>query len=159
MSTVFWVRKRFVPAALRSASGVGFMRERNDGFSAHFVLLYMEMHNIQPSPLSTLLAQVFDGPGLEGGLTEAEGVTGIATGEPRTIIVNILNAVLDYAALLGVIMVIVAGFYLLFSFGEEERKEKATKIIFYTLIGLAVLLFARVIVGIVTVVLSDAAGT
>jgi hypothetical protein len=102
-------------------------------------------------------AQVFQGPGLEAGLNQAIGVTNVPyIVSPRQAIVHVLTEILDYAALIAVAMVIIAGFYLILSLGEDEKRDKAKKIIFYTLIGLLVLLFARIIVGLVTVVLYEA---
>jgi hypothetical protein len=99
----------------------------------------------------TASAQVFDGPGLVGGVELAEEIEGIADiNNPRATVVRIVTAILEFAALLAVIMVIIAGFYLILSLGEDEKKDKAKKIILYTLIGLVVLLFARIIVGLVT---------
>lgn len=100
-------------------------------------------------------AQVFNGGGVDAGLNEAEGVTGIADGDPRTVVIRILATVLDFLALFAMIMVIIAGFYLVFSFGDDDNKEKAKKIIYYTLIGLVVILFSRVIVSLVTVWLAE----
>ena len=108
------------------------------------------------SSVSPVFAQdpVFDGPGLSGGVEYAGNVEGIAEAEdPRTTIADILTAALNFAAILAVIMIIIAGFYLVLSLGEDEKKDKAKKIIYYTLIGLMVLLFARIIVGLVTVLL------
>ncbi len=100
-------------------------------------------------------AQVFDGGGIDAGLGPASNVTGIATESPRMVVLNILAAVLNYLALIAVAMVILAGFYLVLSLGEDEQKDKAKKIIQYTLIGLVVILFSRVIVALVTVWLAD----
>lgn len=100
-------------------------------------------------------AQVFNGGGVDAGLSEAEGVTGIADGDPREVIIRILKTVLDFLALFAMIMIIIAGFYLVFSFGDDDNKEKAKKIIYYTLIGLVVILFSRVIVSLVTVWLAE----
>lgn len=96
-------------------------------------------------------AQVFNGGGVTAGLDQAGGVTGVSTGDPRSVIVRILEEILNFAALLAVLMVIAAGFYLVMSMGNDEQKEKAKKIIYYTLIGLVVILFSRVIVSFVTV--------
>jgi hypothetical protein len=101
------------------------------------------------------LAAIYDGPGLVGGLNQASGITGLNTSDPRAAIVNILRAVLNFLALIAVIMIIIAGFYLVLSFGDDEKKDKAKRIIYYTLIGLLVILFARVIVSFVTVWLSS----
>lgn len=101
-------------------------------------------------------AQVFQGSGLNGGVGHAGGISGLAGSMPiRAVITRVLNSVLNFLALIAVIVVIIAGFYLILSLGEDDQKEKAKKTIYYVLIGLAVILFARVIVGLVTVFLAS----
>jgi amino acid transporter len=99
--------------------------------------------------VSTALAQ-FAGPspeiGTPGGADESQ---------LREIIINIIKAVLNFLALLAVIVIVIAGIRLIVSQGEEEPKEKAKKTILYALIGLIIVLFSRVIVGMVTEYLSD----
>ncbi len=101
------------------------------------------------------LAAVFDGPGILGGLDAAGGVAGLPSGDVRSTIVRILRSVLSFLALAAVITIIIAGIILILSLGNEDQKERAKRIIFYTLIGLVIILFARVIVGIVTVYLAS----
>lgn len=103
----------------------------------------------------TAAAQVFDGPGILGGLNAAGGINGLPSGDVRATIIRILRSVLSFLALLAVITIIIAGIMLIVSLGNEEYKERAKRIIFYTLIGLVIVLFARVIVGIVTVFLAS----
>lgn len=74
----------------------------------------------------------------------------------RSIILKVLTFVLNFLALLAVIFIIVAGLRLIISQGEEEAKDKAKKTILYVIIGLLVILFARVIVGLFTSTLSTA---
>ncbi len=100
-------------------------------------------------------AQVFDGPGIAGGLDAAGGIAGLPSGDVRTTIINILSQVLSFLALAAVITIIIAGIILIVSLGNEESKDRAKRIIFYTLIGLTIVLFARVIVGLVTVYLAS----
>lgn len=57
-----------------------------------------------------------------------------------------LITITNYLALAAVITVVVAGIILILSFGNEERKDQAKRIIFYTLAGLFIVLFSRVIV-------------
>jgi type IV secretory pathway VirB2 component (pilin) len=71
-------------------------------------------------------------------------------GDIRTAILNVLKFVLTFLALLAIIFIVVAGIRLIVSQGEEEQKEKAKKTILYVIIGLIVILFARVIVGFFT---------
>ncbi len=105
--------------------------------------------------VSVAAAQVFDGPGILGGLDAAGGVAGLPSGDVRTTIISILRSVLSFLALAAVITIIIAGIMLILSLGNEEQKDRAKRIIFYTLIGLIIVLFARVIVGIVTVYLAS----
>lgn len=120
------------------------------GAIASFVLVTHEILHRE-----RIHAQVFNGPGLESGIENANNVVGLpSANNPRDVVIDIITAVLDYVSLLAVIMVIIAGFYLVLSLGEDEKKDKAKKIIIYTLIGLVVLLLARVIVGLVTVYLA-----
>lgn len=97
-----------------------------------------------------LQAQVFDGGGLQEGIQQAGGVTGISDADPKTVVADVLKAILDLMATIAVATVIIAGIYLVFSLGNDDQKDKAKKIIQYTLIGLAVILFSRIIVSLVT---------
>jgi type IV secretory pathway VirB2 component (pilin) len=72
----------------------------------------------------------------------------------RTIITDILQAVLNFLGLIAVIVIIIAGIRLIVSQGEDEQKDKAKKTILYAIVGLVVVLFAKVIVSLVTVYLA-----
>jgi hypothetical protein len=91
-------------------------------------------------------AQFYWGSGIGGGLDDASGVIGVNTTSPRQVIADIVNTALSYAALLAVVVIVIAGFFLIFSLGDDQNKDKAKKIILYTGIGLIVLLMSKVIV-------------
>jgi succinate dehydrogenase/fumarate reductase cytochrome b subunit len=79
-------------------------------------------------------------------------IAGLKTGGGDTnaiknTIVDLLLKVLDFITLLGVIFVVVAGIRLIVSGGDEGEKDKAKKTIIYVIIGIIVILFARVIVS------------
>ncbi len=76
-------------------------------------------------------------------------------GDIRGIILRALLFVLNFLALAAVIFIIVAGIRLIVSQGEDEAKNKAKKTILYVIIGLLVVLFARVIVGFFTDTISQ----
>ena len=98
--------------------------------------------------VSTAMAQ-FAGPTPDvAGLPDAADPNSF-----RGIIESILVTVLNFLALVAVVVIVIAGIRLILSQGEEEAKDKAKKTIFYALIGLVVVLFARVIVSLVTVYL------
>lgn len=103
--------------------------------------------------VSTAMAQ-FAGPTPDvGGLPDAA-----SPDDFRQVISNILATVLNFLALVAVVVIVIAGIRLILSQGEEEAKDKAKKTIFYALIGLVVVLFARVIVSLVTVYLAGTVG-
>lgn len=98
-------------------------------------------------------AAIFGGQSLVMGLQYARAAltgSGIATnGSLRGLIIRILDIVLAYITLFGVAAIISAGLYLIFSNGDESGKEKAKKIILYTVIGILVIGFSRTIVAFV----------
>ena len=103
---------------------------------------------------SNALAQTTSGfagpsPDIQGTPSAADST------EIRQIIIDVLTAVLNFLALIAVIVVVIAGIRMIISQGEEEPMGKAKKTIFYALIGLVIVLFARVIVGLVTTYLAD----
>lgn len=85
-----------------------------------------------------------------GGLPDASNPEDI-----RDVVVNILEAVLNFLALIAVVVVVIAGIRLIVSQGDEGARDTAKKTIFYALIGLIIVLFARVIVSLVTVYLFE----
>ncbi len=101
---------------------------------------------------SSVWAQSFGGPipNLPG--TAAPGTNADSI---RVIIIKIITAILNFLALIAVIVVVIAGIRLIVSQGEDDQKDKAKKTIIYALIGLVIVLFARVIVGLVTTYLAQ----
>ncbi len=97
--------------------------------------------------ISTASAQVFDGPGLEGGVIQAGQISGPIQAPLREVILSFLYKALSFLALAGVIMVVAAGFYMVLSGGEEGAKDKAKKIILYVVIGLVIVFLAQSLVG------------
>lgn len=96
----------------------------------------------------------YDGCGIECGLQYLARITGIAQGDLPSTLVGIIARILSFMGLLAVISVIGAGVMLILSGGDPERKERAKRMIWYTLIGLAVILCSRIIVGLATSTLS-----
>ncbi len=95
-----------------------------------------------------LQAAVYDGNGINAGRDAIVGVGGIsATANPRVAIANVINEALSYVALIAVVVVVIAGFYLILSLGDESGKEKAKKILIYTAAGIILLGLAKAIVS------------
>ncbi len=105
--------------------------------------------------VSTAWAQTTGGEDVFGGTPDIEGLPDTADEDGiREIVINILTSVLNFLALIAVVIVVIAGIRLLVSQGEDDAKDKAKKTIYYALLGLVIVLFARVIVGLVTVYLA-----
>jgi len=94
------------------------------------------------------------GGGIEGGLERIRDNVDIPVGNGQNLretIIDIINFALSFLALAAVIMIIIAGFFLVLGGGSEASATRAKKIILYTIIGLVIIFFARVIVGFFTV--------
>lgn len=64
----------------------------------------------------------------------------------RQTILDILLFFINFAGLLAVAAIVIAGIMLMLSFGDEGRKDTAKKTIIYALVGLAVIILASTIV-------------
>lgn len=71
---------------------------------------------------------------------------GLGTADLKNTVINILNWVLGILALVAVIMIIMGGFQWLTAAGNEEKIEKAKKVISAAVIGLIIVLLAWAIV-------------
>ncbi len=74
-------------------------------------------------------------------------VPGLNSGtDLKQTIVDVLVIALDFVLLIAVVFVVVAGIRLIVSSGDEGEKDKAKKTIIYVIVGIIVILLARVIV-------------
>ncbi len=95
----------------------------------------------------------YSGGGISEGISDvAGGIGGISTSDPRTAVLNVLTQVISFMALAAVVVIVIAGIYLIFSNGEDTQKDKAKKIIFYVILGLIVIAIASLIVRFVIAV-------
>ena len=87
-------------------------------------------------------ASVYSGNGLS--LTPVNGVS--TNTNIVNLIVFLIEFLLNFVLIIAVLAVVIAGFYLITSGGDEGQKDKAKNIIFYAGIGIIVIGLARVIV-------------
>ncbi len=64
----------------------------------------------------------------------------------RSLVIKIINFILNIVLIIAVLAVIIAGVYLITSGGDEGQKDKAKSIILYAAIGIVVILLSRVLV-------------
>lgn len=99
---------------------------------------------------------IYGGGGPLSGVQATTGLAGIPHDtDPRAVVVRILSIVLSFLALAAVTAVIIAGIYMIVGMGSDDSREKAKKIIQYTLIGLMIVLFSQIIVNLITVYLAN----
>lgn len=101
----------------------------------------------------SLTATVFNGEGLIVGLEKAgEEIQGTGIREETDIVVaisSVINYVLLFVAIIVFVMILIAGFMLIFSFGSDTAIQRARKILIWSVAGLALIILAYVIVAFV----------
>ncbi len=80
-------------------------------------------------------------PDTISGLSTEVGTSGV-----RRAIIKVITTILDFILIIAVVYVIVAGIRLIVSGGDEGEKDKAKTTIIYVIVGIIVVLLARVIV-------------
>lgn len=63
---------------------------------------------------------------------------------------NISNWLLFLAVAAAIIMIIIGAYYYIFSFGDANKATKGKTIVLWAVVGMAVVIMARVIVNVVT---------
>jgi hypothetical protein len=94
-------------------------------------------------------AQIYGGPGIVGGIAQAQSILGVSNGDLRGTILSLLLVALSFMALAALVVIVIAGIYMVLSLGEESAKDKAKKIIGYAIGGLIIIALAAAIVGII----------
>lgn len=93
-------------------------------------------------------AAVYQGGSIREGIDAALGALGVGSaGDLGSFIRQLISALRSYVTILGILAIVVAGFYLLLGFGSESAKDTAKRIILYTLIAIIVINLAEAIVN------------
>jgi hypothetical protein len=95
-----------------------------------------------------LLAQLYSGGGVQGGIATGAGAAGIASSTPGAILDGLLTALLTFLIPVSILVITIAGFYLILGLGNDESRTKARKIVVNTIIGIVLIGLATVIVNI-----------
>ena len=86
--------------------------------------------------------------GTTGGGSDTTIVNPLTTNSFDEIINNVTDFLFKIALVVGPLMIVIAGFMLMTAADDTEKVTKAKQIIFYTLIGLFIVLFARGLVSV-----------
>lgn len=100
-------------------------------------------------PHTAFAQTVYSGGGIRSGIDKAAeaGVGKDLT--LREFIGDVVDTALTYVALLSVAVIVIAGFYLILGLGSDDSREKAKKIVFYTAIGLLLIILSKVLINLV----------
>ena len=85
--------------------------------------------------------------------------TGLSTRDVREVIARIINVAMGLLGIVAVVIILAGGFIWMTAAGNEEKVEKAKKLIFSGIIGLAIILTSFAIARFVISSLVDAAAT
>ena len=92
--------------------------------------------------------------GIFGSIPDFGGVTDIRGG-----VTSVIESILNFMALIAVVIIVIAGIRLVISQGDEGAVDTAKKTILYALIGLIIILLAGAIVDFVAQVAGNATTT
>lgn len=94
--------------------------------------------------IGNVQAAVYGGGGLAAGAAPIGGMS--RNTSVVSIVLVIIAFILNIIVIIAILAIIIAGVYLIVSGGDEGQKDKAKKIILYAMIGIVVIVLARVIV-------------
>lgn len=89
--------------------------------------------------LSLLLPFAAFAGGIQTGIEFGTG-TGLSTRDIREVIARIINVAMGLLGIVAVVIILAGGFMWMTAAGNEEKVEKAKKLIFSGIIGLAIIL-------------------
>lgn len=104
-------------------------------------LVGLSLLGIAPTVEANLLANGLNTVAANSGIPTATAMTGL-----RPFITTSLIHAISFLALLAVTTIVIAGIVLIAGVGTDASKERAKKIVLYTLIGLVLVYFAKMIV-------------
>jgi Zn-dependent protease with chaperone function len=89
--------------------------------------------------LSLLLPLAAFAGGINTGIEFGTG-TGLSTRDVREVVARIINVAMGLLGIVAVVIILAGGFMWMTAAGNEEKVEKAKKLIFSGIIGLAIIL-------------------
>ncbi len=77
---------------------------------------------------------------------DISNIQGVNDVELAQFVVDIINWLIGFAAVLSVVMIISSGFQYIFSFGDSKRIGRATSSLIFALVGLVLVFLAPTII-------------
>ena len=113
--------------------------------------------------LSPLLAEaqfnwprMYDGGGVKEGIDQtANELNHGGQTDLRTLVLNILFFVLSFMGLAAVVVIVIAGMIIVVRGDDDSQREKAWKMIIYTIVGMIVIVLSSAVVAFLSFTLTD----
>lgn len=96
---------------------------------------------------SIAAAQVFFGGDVQDGIPAASNIRTGGNSSFRATVLAILFEVLSYMGLAAVVVIVIAGIYMVVGLGSDDSRDRAQKTIIYTLVGLLVIILSSAFVA------------
>lgn len=77
--------------------------------------------------------------------TEYGGYSGLGNADPRLVVASIIRTILGFLGVISLILLLYSGFEWMTSMGNDQKVGDAKKRIWYTIIGLVIILMAYAI--------------
>ena len=98
------------------------------------------------SATKTAAQPVYSGGGITEGINTAGNITGVTNNNLRQTIGTTVDTALSYTALAAVVVIVIAGLYLILGLGSDSSRDTARKIVLYTGVGIVIILLAKSLV-------------
>ncbi|MDD5751445.1 MAG: hypothetical protein PHS73_02910 [Candidatus Peribacteraceae bacterium] len=107
--------------------------------------LFRHWHRLSPLLLLAIPRAASAANDVLGDASEIDLGGGTET-DLKQVIIDVIQAILQFVGVIAVAMIVIAGIWLIVGAADDSSKEKAKKIIIYTIVGLLVILLAEAIV-------------
>ncbi len=79
-------------------------------------------------------------------IINTSNLIGVSGSDLPTVIINIINWLINFSAVLSVVMIIISGFQFIVSGGDQKKIAKATSALIFSIIGLILVFISPLVI-------------